>query len=64
MKRSTIKKLLLTRIESFYHKNSPEFEILIDFIMEDIEKSGMLPPKAKFKDPGHFEGDEFEYESN
>lgn len=32
-------------------------------ILKVIEKAGMIPPLTKFKDPGHFLGDEFEYES-
>lgn len=37
---------------------------LADVVLIRIEQEGMLPPSAKFKDPGHFSGDEFEYSLN
>lgn len=32
-------------------------------LLSTIEKAGMLAPLGTFKDPGHFEGDNFEYQA-
>lgn len=46
MKRSEFKKKLISVLESFYHKQDEAFDILTDFLLNEIEKAGMLPPEV------------------
>ena len=62
MKRSEMIEKLEVYIEflkDFPLADSKEYSTCI---LDRLEEFGMLPPLAKFKDAGHFPGDEFEYE--
>lgn len=62
MKRSEMLKL----IESVIDAGSHEYDkaTRADNLLCHLEQAGMLPPRSKHTDPGHFPGDSFEYELN
>jgi hypothetical protein len=61
MKRSEI----LNLIEGLFEL-APKYpnDLNAENLLSNLEQLGMLPPKIFRKDPGHFLGDEFEYDVN
>jgi hypothetical protein len=41
-----------------------EAQAVAGVVLDKIEKEGMIPPAAVIQDPGHFTGDNFEYEAH
>ena len=72
MKRSTliqkvaenIKPILNNDLTSDIGLTSYGTEKLVDIVLIELEKAGILPPEILKKDPGHFPGDQFEYKVN
>lgn len=60
MKRSEMKEKIR---EAIAHVRASSDDIA-ELVLEVIEEAGMLPPTANRIDPGHFAGDQFEYEVN
>lgn len=65
MKRSQMLEIL--RNSFVEHMNSYEIntdEEMYSAILADLEKNGMMPPTTTKQDPGHFPGDDFNYQIN
>lgn len=63
MKRSEMVQIIVECLPDISHVNTTP-ELMASLILDRMVDAGMLPPKVTLKDPGHFPGDEFSYDSN
>jgi hypothetical protein len=64
MKRSEMVQYLKDAIYAYTHGDAALTDTEASNVLDKLERLGMLPPASIMKDPGHFQGDTFTYESN